>query len=155
MPKDPPFSALSTEEAIRYSRQMVLPELGLEGQRRIKSARILIVGLGGLGSPAALYLAAAGVGTIGLADFDKVESHNLHRQILHDTKSVERSKLDSAIARLNALNPHCTLNRHPEGILVSNALELLTQYDLILDGSDNFPTRYLINDAAYLSLIHI
>lgn len=150
MPEDS-LPTLSTEETIRYSRQMVLPELGLVGQRRLKGARVLIVGLGGLGSPAALYLTAAGVGTIGLAEFDKVEHHNLQRQILHDTEWIHRSKLDSAITRLKALNPHCTLHRHPEGILVDNALELFAQYDLILDGSDNFPTRYLVNDTAYFA----
>jgi sulfur-carrier protein adenylyltransferase/sulfurtransferase len=132
----------------RYERQSCLPELGDAGQSRLRAARVLIIGLGGLGSPVALYLAAAGVGTLGLADFDVVSEHNLQRQILHDTPSVGRPKLASALARLAALNPDTRLVPHSEGITAANAAALLADYDLVVDCADNFATRYLVNDAA-------
>lgn len=137
----------------RYERQSCLPELGDTGQARIRAARVLIIGLGGLGSPAALYLAAAGVGTLGLADFDAVAGHNLQRQILHDTPSVGRPKLASAIARLAALNPEVRLVPHPDGLTATNAATLFAGYDVVLDCADNFATRYLANDAAVLARV--
>ena len=143
--------ALSPEEMVRYSRHFTLPGVGVEGQRRLAEARVLVVGLGGLGSPVSLYLAAAGVGTLGLAEFDNVELHNLQRQVIHDTASVGSSKLASAMARLRALNPHVKLEPHPEGVTAANALELFAAYDVIVDGTDNFPVRYLNNDAAVLA----
>lgn len=142
---------LSPAELARYSRQIILPGHGLPGQERLASARVLLVGQGGLGSPAGLYLAAAGVGTLGLADFDTVALHNLHRQVLHDTPSVGQPKVDSAAARLAALNPHVRLHLHPDGLNPGNILDILSGYDLIVDGSDNFSTRYLVNDAAVLA----
>ena len=141
-------ATFTPEELARYSRQLILPGMGRDGQAKLREARVLLIGLGGLGSPAALYLAAAGVGTLGLAEPDKVELHNLHRQILHETPAVGTSKLASARARLGALNPHVTLREHPEGLTVGNALGLFADYDLVVDGADNFPTRYLANDAA-------
>lgn len=142
---------MTPEELARYSRQIILPEVGREGQERIRNARILVVGMGGLGSPAALYLAAAGVGTLGLAEFDEVEAHNLQRQILHDNERVGTPKLSSAIIRLRAINPGVQLEPHEKGVQLENATELFSQYDLIVDGTDNFPTRYLNNDAAFLA----
>lgn len=141
---------LSRSELLRYGRHLILPEVGPEGQRRLKAARVLLVGAGGLGSPAALYLAAAGVGTLGLVDFDVVDATNLHRQILHGTADVGRSKLDSAADRLAAVNPHVALERHEVRLTSDNALDILRGYDLVVDGSDNFPTRYLVNDACVL-----
>ena len=151
MPLNPECLQLSPEEMARYSRHITLPHIGKEGQRRLKMARVVIIGLGGLGSPAALYLAAAGVGKLGLAEWDTVEATNLQRQILYDNGQLGLPKLDAAAARLRALNPHCVVQRHPEGFNVENAHELCDLYDLIVDGSDNFPTRYLVNDAAWLS----
>jgi adenylyltransferase/sulfurtransferase len=141
---------LSPPELLRYSRHLVLPEVGLAGQRRLKAARVLLVGAGGLGSPAALYLAAAGVGTIGLAEFDALDVTNLQRQVLHGTSWVGRPKLESARARLAELNPHVTLEPVPERLTSANAREIVRRYDIVLDGSDNFPTRYLVNDACVL-----
>lgn len=141
---------LTREELLRYGRHLLLPEVGMEGQRRLKAARVLLVGAGGLGSPAALYLAAAGVGTLGLVDFDVVDATNLHRQILHGTADVGRSKLDSAAERLEAINPHVTIERHEVRLTATNGLDILHGYDLVVDGSDNFPTRYLVNDACVL-----
>ncbi len=151
MPPSNPPPDFTPAELARYSRHILLPGVGVEGQRRLAAARVLVVGAGGLGSPAALYLAAAGVGTIGLADFDKVELHNLQRQILHDTASVGRPKTVSAAARLGALNPHSRVVTHGEGVTAANALGLFSAYDLVVDGTDNFPTRYLNNDAAVLA----
>jgi len=145
MPAPTPFSP---EELTRYSRQLALPDVGLDGQSKLRDARVLVVGLGGLGSPAALYLAAAGIGTLGLAETDKIEAHNLHRQILHDTPWVGISKLASAYARLNNLNPAIMLREHPAGLVPANARELFADYDVIVDGTDNFSTRYLASDAA-------
>lgn len=135
----------------RYHRQVILPGMGDKGQRRLKEARVLVVGLGGLGSPASLYLAAAGVGTLGLADNDRVELSNLHRQVLHGEGSLGHPKVESARDRLQQLNPGLRLELVPEGVTPGNALELFRQFDLIIDGTDNFPTRYLINDAAFLA----
>ena len=141
---------LSAEELRRYARHLVLPHVGPEGQRRLKAARVLLVGVGGLGSPAAMYLAAAGVGTLGLVDHDAVEFSNLQRQVLHGTASVGASKLDSAAARLADLNPAVRLERHETRLTSANALDILRAYDVVVDGSDNFPTRYLVNDACVL-----
>ncbi|HEY6108398.1 MAG TPA: molybdopterin-synthase adenylyltransferase MoeB [Gemmatimonadales bacterium] len=146
-----PALPLSHEELIRYSRHLVLPAIGLEGQERLKAARVLIVGAGGLGSPAALYLAAAGVGTLGLVDWDVVDRSNLQRQILHGTGMVGRPKLDSARARIADLNPHVRLETIAGRLTSANALDILGGWDVVLDGSDNFPTRYLVNDACVLS----
>src|SRR5690625_136156 len=142
---------IDSKETARYSRQIILPQIGLKGQEKLKKSRVLIIGAGGLGSPAALYLASAGIGTIGLADFDKVEVHNLHRQIIHDSKSIGVSKTESARERLSALNPHIGIEVHEEGILPENAVEIFGRYDLIVDGSDNFGTRYLNSDSAFLA----
>ncbi len=150
-------SSLTPEQLIRYSRHLRLPGFDAVAQRKLLDARVLIVGLGGLGSPASLYLAAAGIGTLGLAEFDTVESHNLQRQILFGSQHVGKSKLSCARERLADLNPDCQLISHPEGIRVDNALDIFSGYDVIVDGSDNFPTRYLCNDAAWLArkpLVH-
>jgi sulfur-carrier protein adenylyltransferase/sulfurtransferase len=146
-----PLPELSPAELSRYSRHILLEQLGLAGQRRLAAARVLIVGAGGLGSPAALYLAAAGVGTIGLADLDRVEEHNLQRQLLHDTASIGEAKVVSAARRLRALNPHVTVIEHPAGITPTNAVEVFSGYDVIVDGTDNFSARYVNNDAAFFA----
>jgi adenylyltransferase/sulfurtransferase len=144
-------AALEPAELRRYGRHVVIPEIGREGQERLKAARVLIVGAGGLGSPAALYLAAAGVGTLGLVEFDDVDVTNLQRQILFGESDLGRPKLDAAGERLADLNPHVRIEPHPGRFDLDNALELVAGYDLVLDGSDNFPTRYLVNDACVLS----
>ncbi|MGE5730452.1 MAG: molybdopterin-synthase adenylyltransferase MoeB [Gemmatimonas sp.] len=141
---------LTTDEIQRYARHLILPDVGLEGQRRLKAARVLIVGAGGLGSPVALYLAAAGVGTIGVVDFDVVDVSNLQRQILHGTKDVGRSKLESARARLGDVNPHVRVETHETRLTSANALDIIAGYDIVVDGTDNFATRYLTNDACVL-----
>jgi molybdopterin/thiamine biosynthesis adenylyltransferase/rhodanese-related sulfurtransferase len=141
---------LSNEEIKRYSRHLIMPEVGLDGQRRIKAGSVLCIGAGGLGSPAAMYLAAAGVGTIGIVDFDVVDYSNLQRQIIHSTPDVGRSKLDSAADRLRAMNPHVDVRTYDTALSSENALDLFGPYDVILDGTDNFPTRYLTNDACVL-----
>jgi adenylyltransferase/sulfurtransferase len=141
---------LTNDEVQRYSRHLILPEVGPEGQRKLKAGRVLCVGAGGLGSPAALYLAAAGVGTIGVIDFDAVDVSNLQRQILHGTPDVGRSKLQSARERLGALNPHVKVEPYETALTSKNALEIFKQYDIILDGTDNFSTRYLVNDACVI-----
>lgn len=141
---------LSRAELLRYARHLALPEVGVDGQRRLKGARVLCVGAGGLGSPLALYLAAAGVGTLGLVDFDVVDATNLQRQILHGTADVGRSKLDSATERLADVNPHVQVIRHDTWLTSGNALDILAGYDVVVDGTDNFPTRYLVNDACVL-----
>jgi molybdopterin/thiamine biosynthesis adenylyltransferase/rhodanese-related sulfurtransferase len=141
---------LSPAETLRYSRHLILPDIGLMGQNRLKAARVLLVGAGGLGSPAALYLAAAGVGTIGLVDWDVVDVTNLQRQILHGTSDVGRSKLDSARARLRDLNPHVQVETFAVRLTSANALDIVGGFDVVVDGSDNFPTRYLVNDACVL-----
>ena len=141
---------LTAEEVQRYSRHLILPEVGVDGQRKLKAARVLCVGAGGLGSPAALYLGAAGIGTIGIIDFDAVDMSNLQRQILHGTPDVGRSKLQSARDRINALNPNVRVESHETALTSKNALEIFRDYDIILDGTDNFATRYLVNDACVL-----
>jgi sulfur-carrier protein adenylyltransferase/sulfurtransferase len=141
---------LTRDELVRYSRHLTLPDVGLDGQRRLKAARVLCIGAGGLGSPAMMYLAAAGVGTIGLVDEDAVDLSNLQRQIVHGTSDVGRPKLDSAADRLRDINPHIQLESHEVRFSAENALELVTAYDVIVDGTDNFPTRYLVNDACVL-----
>lgn len=141
---------LTTDDLARYSRHLILPEVGMEGQRRLKAARVLCVGTGGLGSPLAFYLAAAGVGTLGLVDFDVVDASNLQRQIIHSTKDIGRKKLDSAEEKLLALNPALNVVKHETRLSSENALEILKSYDIVADGTDNFPTRYLVNDACVL-----
>jgi adenylyltransferase/sulfurtransferase len=141
---------LSFDDLVRYSRHLILPEVGVEGQRRLKAARVLCVGTGGLGSPLAFYLAAAGVGTLGLVDFDVVDKSNLQRQILHSTPDIGRKKLDSAAEKLTALNPALEVIKHETALTSANALEILAGYDIVADGTDNFPTRYLVNDACVL-----
>jgi len=139
----------SEEQIHRYSRQMILPGFGGKGQRKLVEAKVFIMGAGGLGSPAALYLAAAGVGTIGLADFDRVELHNLQRQILHRTCDVGLPKVESGKRTLESLNPEVKVQIYPERVTSANIREIIKAYDLVLDGSDNFPTRFLVNDACY------
>ena len=141
---------LTSAELSRFARHLILPEVGIEGQQKLKAARVLCVGAGGLGSPLALYLAAAGVGTLGLVDFDVVDASNLQRQIIHSTNDVGRKKLDSAAEKLLALNPALNVIRHETMLTSANALEILKGYDLVADGTDNFPTRYLVNDACVL-----
>jgi len=145
-----PLPPLSRDELLRYSRHLVLPDVGVDGQRLIKAARVLLVGAGGLGSPAALYLAAAGVGTLGLVDFDVVDISNLQRQVLHGTSGVGRPKLESARARIHDLNPHVNVETHETRLTSDNALDILGAYDIVVDGTDNFATRYLTNDACVL-----
>ncbi len=141
---------LTNDDIARYSRHLILPEVGVEGQRKLKAGRVLCVGAGGLGSPAALYLAAAGVGTLGIIDFDTVDSSNLQRQIIHGTADVGRSKLASAKDRLLALNPALKVDGYETALTSKNALEIFRDYDVILDGTDNFSTRYLVNDACVI-----
>jgi adenylyltransferase/sulfurtransferase len=141
---------LSREEILRYSRHLIMPEVGMEGQERLKAASVLAVGAGGLGSPVGLYLAAAGVGRIGLVDFDIVEESNLQRQVLYGTGDVGRPKLEAARERLEAVNPLIRIETHASRLTSSNAMELLEPYDVVIDGTDNFPTRYLVNDACVL-----
>ncbi len=142
---------LSGDEVKRYSRHLIMPEVGLDGQRKLKAASVLCIGAGGLGSPAAMYLAAAGIGKIGIVDFDVVDFSNLQRQIIHGTPDVGRAKLASAKDRLNALNPNVQVETYDEALSSENAMRLFAPYDVILDGTDNFPTRYLVNDACVLS----
>ena len=146
-----PLPNLSPAELARYSRHLLLDELGVEGQRKLAAARVLVVGAGGVGSPAALYLAAAGVGTLGIADFDRVEEHNLQRQLLHDSASVGEAKVASAARRLRATNPFIRVIEHGDGVTPANALALFAGYDVIVDGTDTFAARYLTNDAAALT----
>ena len=145
------MAELTCDEVQRYSRHLTLPDIGLKGQQRLKNARVLCIGAGGLGSPAAMYLAAAGVGTIGLVDDDIVDVTNLQRQIIHGTGDVGRSKLDSASDRLRDINPLTKIERHDTRFREQNALELVSAYDVIVDGTDNFPTRYLVNDACVMA----
>ena len=141
---------LTNDELGRYSRHLILPEVGMEGQQRLKAAKVLCVGTGGLGSPLALYLAAAGIGTLGLIDFDVVDASNLQRQIIHSTKDLGRKKIDSAQEKLNALNPALNVVKHETLLTSANALDIIKDYDIVADGTDNFPTRYLVNDACVL-----
>ena len=142
---------LSNEEISRYSRHLILPEVGMEGQQKLKAAKVLCVGTGGLGAPLALYLAAAGVGTLGLIDFDVVDASNLQRQIIHSTETVGMLKVDSAEKMLKGLNPHMKIVKHNTMLTSANALEIFKDYDVIADGTDNFQTRYLVNDACVLT----
>jgi len=142
---------LSESERERYARHLILPDIGEEGQLKLKSGSVLIIGAGGLGSPVSLYLAAAGVGRIGLADFDKVDVTNLHRQVLYGTSQVGQPKLSAAVSRLHDLNPEISIEAHDVAISSENALQLFRKYDIIVDGTDNFPTRYLVNDACVLT----
>jgi adenylyltransferase/sulfurtransferase len=142
---------LSPAERVRYSRHILLEQVGLAGQQKLGAARVLVIGAGGLGSPAALYLAAAGIGTLGIADFDSVEAHNLQRQLLHDNQSIGEPKTQSARRRLEATNPFVRVVTHDTGITLENAVELFASYDVIVDGTDNFTARYLNNDAAFFA----
>ncbi|MBK6328356.1 MAG: molybdopterin-synthase adenylyltransferase MoeB [Chloroflexi bacterium] len=141
---------LSHEEVQRYSRHLIMPEVGMTGQKKLKAASVLLIGAGGLGSPLAMYLAAAGIGRIGLVDYDVVDTTNLQRQIIHGTKDVGRPKLDSAKERILDINPHVQVDTYPVPLTSANALEIFAPYDVIIDGTDNFPTRYLTNDACVL-----
>ncbi|HZO05054.1 MAG TPA: molybdopterin-synthase adenylyltransferase MoeB [Solirubrobacterales bacterium] len=141
---------LTKEEVARYSRHLIMPEVGMEGQRKLKAASVLLIGTGGLGSPLGLYLAAAGVGRLGLVDFDVVDHSNLQRQVLHGTRDVGRPKIDSARDRIADLNPHVQIDAHETALKAENAFAILKGYDVIIDGTDNFPTRYLTNDASVL-----
>ena len=143
-------SAFSREELLRYGRHLVLPQFGLEGQQKLKASSVLIVGAGGLGSPLALYLAAAGVGRIGLVDFDRVDVSNLQRQVLYGSSDIGRPKLEAAVSRLSDLNPWVAIEPHEFALNRDNALDLLARYEVIADGTDNFPTRYLVNDACVM-----
>src|SRR5499427_1968799 len=144
------FTNLSKEEILRYSRHLIIPEVGMEGQLKLKNASVVMIGTGGLGAPLGLYLAAAGVGRIGLVDFDVVDFTNLQRQVIHGTKDVGRKKLDSASDRMLDINPNVRLDRYEVALTSENALDILSGYDVIVDGTDNFPTRYLVNDACVL-----
>jgi len=141
---------LTSADLSRYARHISLPEVGIEGQQKLKAARVLCVGAGGLGSPLVLYLAAAGIGNLGIVDFDRVDASNLQRQIIHTTNDIGRSKLDSAAEKLAALNPGVKVIKHETILTSANALEILNDYDIVADGTDNFPTRYLVNDACVL-----
>jgi molybdopterin/thiamine biosynthesis adenylyltransferase/rhodanese-related sulfurtransferase len=144
-------ATLSNDEILRYSRHLIMPEVGMEGQLKLKAARVLCIGAGGLGSPLALYLGAAGVGTLGIVDFDVVDYTNLQRQIIHTTADVGRKKLDSAADKLKAINPLINLRTFDTRLSSDNALELFRDFDIIADGTDNFPTRYLVNDACVIT----
>ncbi|OBF28036.1 adenylyltransferase/sulfurtransferase MoeZ [Mycobacterium sp. ACS4331] len=146
-----PAAELTREEVARYSRHLIIPDLGVDGQKRLKNARVLVIGAGGLGSPTLLYLAAAGVGTIGIVEFDVVDESNLQRQIIHGQSDIGRSKAQSAADSIREINPLVQVNLHELRLEPENAVDLFSQYDLILDGTDNFATRYLVNDAAVLA----
>jgi sulfur-carrier protein adenylyltransferase/sulfurtransferase len=141
---------LSKDEILRYSRHLIVPEVGMEGQLKLKAAKVLLVGTGGLGAPLGLYLAAAGIGRIGLVDFDVVDFTNLQRQVIHFTKDVGRPKIDSASEKMQALNPNVEIVKHEVALSSENALDIIKDYDYVVDGTDNFPTRYLVNDACVL-----
>jgi sulfur-carrier protein adenylyltransferase/sulfurtransferase len=147
----PDFATLNNDEILRYSRHLIMPEVGMEGQQKLKAARVLCIGAGGLGSPLTLYLTAAGVGTLGIVDFDVVDYTNLQRQIIHTTNDVGRKKLDSAAEKLKAINPFINLKTFETRLSSENALEIFRDFDIIADGTDNFPTRYLVNDACVLT----
>ena len=146
-----PEAILSNDEILRYSRHLIMPEVGMEGQQKLKAAKVLCIGAGGLGSPLSLYLTAAGVGTLGIVDFDVVDYTNLQRQIIHTTDDVGRKKLDSAADKLKAINPFINLRTFETKLTSANALDLFREFDIIADGTDNFPTRYLVNDACVLT----
>jgi molybdopterin/thiamine biosynthesis adenylyltransferase/rhodanese-related sulfurtransferase len=147
----PETAALDNDEILRYSRHLIMPEVGMEGQQKLKAARVLCIGAGGLGSPLALYLGAAGVGTLGIVDFDVVDYTNLQRQIIHSTADVGRKKLDSAAEKLKSINPYLNIRKFDTRLSSENALEIFRDFDIIADGTDNFPTRYLVNDACVLT----
>src|SRR6516162_9304829 len=146
----PEEATLSKDEILRYSRHLIIPEVGIEGQQKLKAAKVLLVGAGGLGAPLGLYLAAAGIGKIGIVDFDVVDFTNLQRQVIHSTADVGRKKLDSAAEKMQGINPHLKIVKHETALASENALDIFKNYDLIVDGTDNFPTRYLVNDACVL-----
>jgi sulfur-carrier protein adenylyltransferase/sulfurtransferase len=146
-----PEAVLSNDEILRYSRHLIMPEVGMEGQQKLKAAKVLCIGAGGLGSPLSLYLTAAGVGTLGIVDFDVVDYTNLQRQIIHSTSDVGRKKLESAAEKLKAINPFLNLRTFETKLTSANALELFREFDIVADGTDNFPTRYLVNDACVLT----
>ncbi|MEB3168487.1 MAG: molybdopterin-synthase adenylyltransferase MoeB [Synechococcaceae cyanobacterium] len=150
LPPDTSGVQLSPDEVARFSRHLILPELGMEGQKRLKAASVLCVGTGGLGSPLLLYLAAAGVGRLGIVDFDVVDHSNLQRQVIHGTSWVGKPKIESAKARIHEINPHCQVDLYDTALSSANALEIIAPYDIVCDGTDNFPTRYLVNDACVL-----
>lgn len=141
---------LSNDEVLRFSRHLILPDVGMEGQRRLKAAKVLMIGTGGLGAPLGLYLAAAGVGRIGIVDFDAVDVTNLQRQVIHGTKDIGRPKIDSAAERMEDINPYLKIDKYETALSSANALEIMKDYDIVVDGTDNFPTRYLVNDACVL-----
>ena len=141
---------LSHKEIRRYSRHLIMPEVGMTGQKRLKAASVLLIGAGGLGSPLAMYLAAAGIGRIGLVDYDTVDYSNLQRQIIHGTKDIGRPKLDSAKERILDINPYVQVDTYEVALTSANALDIFAPYDIVIDGTDNFPTRYLTNDACVL-----
>src|SRR6516225_5742338 len=147
----PEAATLTNDEILRYSRHLIMPEVGMEGQQKLKAAKVLCIGAGGLGSPLALYLAAAGVGTLGIVDFDVVDFTNLQRQIIHSTADVGRKKLESAGEKLKAINPFINLKTYETRLSSENALDLFREFDIVADGTDNFPTRYLVNDACVLT----
>ena len=147
----PEAAALTNDEILRYSRHLIMPEVGMEGQQKLKAARVLCIGAGGLGSPLALYLGAAGVGTLGIVDFDVVDYTNLQRQIIHTTADVGRKKLDSAAEKLKAINPFLNIRPFETKLTSENALKIFREFDIVADGTDNFPTRYLVNDACVLT----
>jgi adenylyltransferase/sulfurtransferase len=140
----------TNEEILRYSRHLIMPDVGMAGQKKLKNAAVLVVGAGGLGSPATMYLAAAGVGRLGIADFDTVDASNLQRQVLYSTGDIGKTKLETARERLNGINPHVNIELHPARLTSANALKILRDYDVVMDGTDNFPARYLLNDACAL-----
>src|SRR5579885_3670116 len=146
----PAAGALTNDEILRYSRHLIMPEVGMEGQLKLKQAKVLLIGAGGLGAPLGLYLAAAGVGRIGIVDFDVVDFTNLQRQVIHGTHDVGRKKLDSAADAMLEINPHIQIDKHETALSSENALDILRDYDIVIDGTDNFPTRYLVNDACVL-----
>jgi sulfur-carrier protein adenylyltransferase/sulfurtransferase len=145
-----PAGELSRDEIFRYSRHLIIPDVAMDGQKRLKNASVLLIGAGGLGSPNAMYLAAAGVGRIGMVDFDEVDASNLQRQVIHGTSDIGRPKLESAREKINEINPYVEVTEHPTRLTSDNAREIIRGYDLVVDGSDNFPTRYLVNDACVL-----
>ena len=145
-----PADALTTDEVRRYSRHLIIPDVAMAGQKRLKNARVLCVGAGGLGSPALMYLAAAGVGTLGIVDFDTVDESNLQRQIIHGQSDIGRPKAESAAASVREINPYVNVVIHNEALANDNVFDIFGQYDLIVDGTDNFATRYMVNDAAVL-----
>ena len=150
LPPDTSNVQLSPDEVVRFSRHLILPEIGMEGQKRLKAASVLCVGTGGLGSPLLLYLAAAGVGRLGIVDFDVVDHSNLQRQVIHGSSWVGKPKIESAKHRIHEINPHCQVDLYETALTSENALEIIAGYDIVCDGTDNFPTRYLVNDACVL-----